>query len=112
MSSLRPINLRAQHLPCFVTVRLPRKRSANTDQNSNGKTGKDAEHSSDNRWPAAREMIVLETARPSLHGCRPLRYKRGAITVLIVYRCASHVRPHSILPGQPSRKRDVRMLCV
>jgi hypothetical protein len=48
------------HVPCCVTVGLPRKRGADTDENRNKKPGKGTEYSPANRRPVARDMIVLE----------------------------------------------------
>jgi hypothetical protein len=48
------------HVPCCVTVGLPRKRGADTDENRNKKPGKGVEYSPAKRRPVARDMIVLE----------------------------------------------------
>ena len=49
---------RPDHL---ATVGLPSKRSTDTDESRNGKATNDANYSPSNRWPAARDLCVLET---------------------------------------------------
>src|SRR5450759_639480 len=55
------------HFLCFVTLGLPGKRGADTDQSRNGKASKAAEYSPANRRPVARELIVLEAGGARRH---------------------------------------------
>src|SRR5450830_1855633 len=55
------------HFLCFVTLGLPGKRGADTDQSRNGKASKVAEYSPANRRPVARELIVLEAGGARRH---------------------------------------------
>jgi hypothetical protein len=48
------------HLFCCITVGLPGKRAADTDENRNKKLGKGTKYSPANRRPVARDLIIFE----------------------------------------------------